>query len=109
MGCREVDGHGNTRIHRFTVTTCDADGDKFGDDLFMFFTDYVAGVDWARQKISNIEASDPDYGTEDAWVNTYDVDSVWLPDERMDEFWDAGIDEKNRIFEETLDGEKEGE
>lgn len=105
MGCREVDGHGNTRIHRFTVTTCDADGDKSGDDLFEFFTDYVAGVNWAERKIYDIEASDPDYGTENAWVNTYDVDSIWLPDGRMYEFCDADIDEQNRIFEEILSSE----
>lgn len=109
MGCREVDGNGNTKIHRFTVTSCYEDGDKFGEDLIEFFTDYVAGVDWARQKISDIEASDVDYGTADALVNDYDVDSVWLPDERMDEFWDADIDEKSRIFEEILNSEKEDE
>jgi hypothetical protein len=59
--------------------------------------------------ISNIEAADSDYGTEDAWVNTYDHESIWLPDERMDEFWEADKDEQNRIFEEILNSEKEGE
>ena len=109
MGCREVDDNGNTKIHRFTVTSCYENGDKFGEDLIEFFTDYVAGVDWARQKISDIEASDPGYGTEDAWVNTYDSESIWPPDERMEEFWDADIDEQNRIFEEILNSEKEDE
>lgn len=109
MGCWEVDGNGNTKVHRFTVTTRYADGEKFGDDLFGFFTDYVAGIDWARREIYDIETSDPDYGTEDAWVNTYDDDSIWLPDERNDEFWEADDDEKNRIFEEILNSEKEDE
>lgn len=109
MGCKEVDGNGNTRVYRFAVITLYADGEKYGDDLFEFFTDYVAGIDWAMRKIHDIETSDPDYGTEDELVNDYDREGIWLPDERMDEFWDADIDEKNRIFEEILNGEKEGE
>ena len=72
----EINSNNEIAVYDFIVTRSLADGTDPVATTKRFF-DYAAGWDWARSIKREIEANDPDFGTDDAYFVAIDFEMMW--------------------------------